>query len=142
MKKNQQGLALIEALVASAVLGIGLVGATQLMVKTIANASLNRQQTFAHQLAQEAMDCLRANAAACPAQETIERQGVRFTRQALSTPRGTPGLVDLQVSVQWSAAGTSNGLSSGVGAGSGKEPRIEWHSSVSGVPAWVGASPP
>jgi hypothetical protein len=142
MKKNQQGLALIEALVASAVLGIGLVGATQLLVQPIANASLSRQQTFAHQLAQEAMDCLRANAAACPAQETIERQGVRFTRQASSTPRGTPVLVDLQVSVQWPAGRATPGFTPEAMAGGGDEQRIEWHSSVSGVPAWVGASPP
>lgn len=144
MKKPQQGLALIEALVASAVLGIGLVGATQLMVKTIASASLSRQQTFAHQLAQEGMDCLRANAAACPTQDTIERQGVRFTRQARSMPRGTPVLVDLQVSVQWPAGWAGPGFTPGplAGGGGGDAHRIEWHSSTSGVPAWVGATPP
>jgi type II secretory pathway pseudopilin PulG len=137
MKKTQQGMAMIEALVASAVLGIGLVGATQLMLKTIASASLNRQHTVAQLLAQEAMDCLRANASLCPAQDTIERQGQRYTRQARSTPRG-PGLVlDLQVSVQWPAGGSSPGSQ-----GAALEQRIEWHSSASGVPAWVGASPP
>ena len=139
MKKQpaqQQGMALMEALVASAVLGIGLVGATQLMLKTIASASLNRQHTVAQHLAQEAMDCLRANPDLCTAQDTIEHQGVRYTRQALSTARGL-GLVDLQVSVQWTTSGASSGST-----GSAAEQRIEWHSSASRLPAWAGLSPP
>jgi Tfp pilus assembly protein PilV len=139
MKKRppqQQGMALIEALVASAVLGIGLVGTTQLMLKTIASASLNRQHTVAQHLAQEAMDCLRANPSLCPAQDTIEHQGARYTRQASSTARGQ-GLMDLQVSVQWPTSGTSSGPT-----GSAAEQRIEWHSSASGLPAWAGLSPP
>jgi type IV pilus modification protein PilV len=139
MKKHpaqQQGMALMEALVAAAVLGIGLVGATQLMLKTIASASLNRQHTVAQHLAQEAMDCLRANPDLCTAQDTIEHQGVRYTRQALSTARGQ-GLVDLQVSVQWTTSGASSGST-----GSAAEQRIEWHSSASGLPAWTGLSPP
>ena len=139
MKKRahqQQGMALIEALVASAVLGIGLVGATQLMLKTIASASLNRQHTVAQHLAQEAMDCLRANPSLCPAQDTIEHQGARYTRQALRTAR-SQGLVDLQVSVQWTTSGASSGATE-----SAAEQRIEWHSSASGLPAWAGLSPP
>jgi prepilin-type N-terminal cleavage/methylation domain-containing protein len=137
MKKTQQGMALIEALVASAVLGIGLVGATQLMLKTIASAGLNRHHTVAQHLAQEAMDCLRANQALCPAQDIIERQGQRYTRQARRTPRGQGLVVDLQVSVQWSASANSPGPN-----GSAMEQRIEWHSSASVVPAWAGASTP
>lgn len=140
MKNNQQGMALIEALVASAVLGIGLVGATQLMLKTLASASLNRQHTVAQHLAQEAMQCLRANPTMCPAQDIIERQGLRYSRQASSTPRGQ-GLVDLQVSVQWPTSGTSSGASPG-STGSAQEQRIEWHSSASGLPAWAGVSQP
>ena len=139
MKKRppqQQGMALIEALVASAALGIGLVGATQLMLKTIGSASMNRQHTVAQHLAQEAMDCLRANPALCPAQDIIEHQGERYTRQARSTARGQ-GLVDLRVSVQWPASGASSGPTV-----SAAEQRIEWHSSASGLPAWAGLSPP
>jgi len=112
------------------------VGATQLMLKTIASASLNRQHTVAQHLAQEALDCLRANQDLCTAQDTIEHQGVRYTRQALSTARGQ-GLVDLQVSVQWATSGASSGST-----GSAAEQRIEWHSSASGLPAWAGLSPP
>jgi type II secretory pathway pseudopilin PulG len=137
MKKNEQGMALIEALVASAVLGIGLVGTTQLMLKTLASASLNRQHTVAQHLAQEAMDCLRATPTVCPAQDIIEHQGTRYTRQARNTPRDQGLVVDLQVSVKWPTNGTSPGSN-----GSATEQRIEWYSSASGVPAWAGTSPP
>jgi type IV pilus modification protein PilV len=136
MKSKQHGMALIEALVASAVLGIGLVGATQMMLKTISNANANRQLTVAQQLAQEAMDCLRANPTLCPTQDIIEHLGARYNRQARSTARGQ-GLVDLQVSVQWTTSGASSGST-----GSAAEQRIEWHSSASGLPAWAGLSPP
>ena len=61
--RAQQGMALIEALIASAVLGIGLVGATQLALKTLHMASASRQHTVAQHLAQEAMDCLHARTA-------------------------------------------------------------------------------
>jgi hypothetical protein len=106
------------------------------MLKTIASASLNRQHTVAQHLAQEAMDCLRATPTLCPAKDAIEHQGVRYTRQILSTARGQ-GLVDLLVSVQWTTSGASSGST-----GSAAEQRIEWHSSASGLPAWAGLSPP
>jgi type IV pilus modification protein PilV len=61
-QSQQQGMALVEALIASAILGIGLVGATQLTLKTLNTASQNRHQIVAQQLAHEAMDCLRTSA--------------------------------------------------------------------------------
>lgn len=138
----QRGMALIEALIAAAVLGIGLVGATQLTLKTLYTASASRQHTVAQHLAQEAMDCLQsqASAAVCPAQEDILAQGVRFTRQASSTPRGDGWVNDLQVSVEWVASGT--GASNPSEPGNKPRTRIEWHSSLSTVPVWVGVSSP
>ncbi len=128
--QRQQGMALIEALIASAVLGIGLVGATQLTLKTLNTASESRQHTVAQHLAQEAMDCLhaqtQAGTALCPAQESLQVQGVRYQRETRRTPRGDGTLHDLHVRVQWSA--TDN--------------RIEWHSSASALPGWVGVSLP
>ena len=136
MNSKQSGMALIEALIASAILGIGLLGATQLTLKSLHLARENRQHTEAQHLAQEAMDCLRANPALCPVQDIIEHQGVRYTRQTLSTARGQ-GLVDFRVSVQWPTSGVSSGST-----GAAAEQRIEWHSSASGLPAWAGLSPP
>ncbi len=139
---GQQGMALIEALIASAVLGIGLVGATQLALKILYTASENRQHTVAQHLAQEAMDCLHARTALCPAQETIEVQGQRYERQTRRTPRDN-GLVngqvdDLQVRVTWTASGTRTAA----GSVPLDQNHIEWHSSVSSLPDWVGVSSP
>ncbi len=131
----QQGMALIEALIASAVLGIGLVGATQLTLKTLHMASESRQHTVAQHLAQETMDCLHARASLCPGEEKILVQGVRYTRQARSTTRGNGQIHDLQVSVSWAASGAKT--SAAAPSGTSNENRIEWHSSVSALPAWV-----
>ncbi len=141
---KQQGMALIEALVASAILGIGLVGATQLTLKTLNTGSESRQHTVAQQLAQEAMGCLQAQAKTgtplCPAQETLEVQGVRYTRQTRHTPRGDGQLTDLMVRVQWQAVGrrTPDKANSGLPA----DAHIEWHSSASALPGWLGVSSP
>jgi len=138
----QRGMALIEALIAAAVLGIGLVGATQLTLKTLHMASASRHHTVAQHLAQEAMDCLhaQANATLCPGQDDIQVQGVRYTRQTRSTPRGDGLVIDLQVSVEWVASGT---IASNPGEpGNKPRTRIEWHSSLSTVPVWVGVSSP
>ena len=138
----QQGMALIEVLIASAVLGIGLVGATQLTLKTLHMASASRHHTVAQHLAQEAMDCLhaQANATLCPGQDDIQVQGVRYTRQTRSTPRGDGLVIDLQVSVEWVASGT--GTSNNAEQSSKASTRIEWHSSTSTIPLWVGVSSP
>ena len=131
----QQGMALIEALIASAVLGIGLVGATQLTLKTLHMARESRQHTLAQHLAQEAMDCLRTRTNLCPREEKLQLQGVSYTRRALSTARGNGQIDDLQVSVSWVASGNNANAPSTSGASF--ENRIEWHSSVCAVPAWV-----
>lgn len=145
-------MALIEALIASAVLGIGLIGATQLTLKTLYTASESRQHTVAQHLAQEAMDCLHARTALCPAQDTIEVQGLRYERRTRRTPRGdglvtglstaqTPGRVDdLHVTVTWTASGTRTNTDTK--ANPSDPHRIEWHSSVSALPGWVGVSSP
>lgn len=146
---QQQGMALMEALIASAILGIGLVGATQLTLKTLNTATHNRQHTVAQHLAQEAMDCLLAqahlmgqsNATACPREETLQVQGVTYTRQARSSPGGTADLIDLQVRVTWPADGPNGNPSSAVGS-RGAPGLVEWHSSVSAVPSWLGVSLP
>jgi Tfp pilus assembly protein PilV len=149
-------MALIEALIASAVLGIGLVGATQLTLKTLHTASESRQHTVAQHLAQEAMDCLHARNAPCPAQDTIEVQGLRYERRTRHTQRGdglaggldtaqTPGRVDdLHVTVTWAASGTrtNTDTNTNTNAAPSGPNRIEWHSSVSALPGWVGVSSP
>lgn len=146
---RQQGMALVEALIASAILGIGLVGATQLTLQSLNTASQTRQHTVAQQLAHEAMDCLRAlvsmpdpaNVIPCPADETLVIQAVSYTRQAQSTGAGTADVFDLHVRVSWPALGKKSPTDSPE-QGSGTASLIEWHSSVSTLPTWLGVSLP
>ena len=135
---QQQGMALVEALIASAILGIGLVGATQLTLKTLHTASQNRQHTVAQQLAEEAMDCLRATAFMpaqagadpCPGPQMVQIRGVPYTLQAQSVSGAAGHWRDLSVRVRWPDPPT------------GPENLLEWHSSVSLMPSWVGVSLP
>lgn len=138
----QTGMALIDALIASAVLGIGLAGTTQLTLKTYRLAIENRQQTMAQLLAQEAMDCWLARAQPCPVQDDIRVQGVRYARQVQSTPRDGGWVLDLQVSVTWTSGGSAQGPETAQRQASVGQQRILWHSSASAVPLWVGVSSP
>jgi len=134
MNPRQHGMALIEALVASAVLGIGLLGATQWTLKTLQTATDNRQSGMAQQLALEAMDCLVADDSDCAQASTMDMQGMRYNRQTRLSARPDGLLWDAQVSVSWTSA-TS-------GQSDTTSRRIEWHTSVARVPGWVGVSSP
>lgn len=136
----ERGMALIEALMASAVLGIGLLGTLQLTLKTLRQANENRQHTVAQGLAQEAMDCLHVRSGGCPVRTDIQVQGVRYTRLTQSTPRDGGLIIDLQVSVEWSVSGTPAGPTAEMTANHHGQKRLLWHSSVSGIPLWVGVS--
>ncbi len=152
---GQTGMALIEALVASAILGVGLLGATQLTLKTLQGARENRQHTVAQQLANEAMDCMQKPLALCAPQEERLIHGVRYTRLAHSTAQGDAFSRDLTVSVTWSGGhsptSTSTSTSTSTATSStapnsnptpAPQHRIEWHSRASSLPDWVGVSSP
>ncbi len=131
-------MALVEALIASAVLAIGLLGAAQLALKSQQTATENRQNTVGQMLALEAMDCLQAQAhtpnTACSAQQSFVVQGTRYTRQVQTSPQGQS--TDLLVQVSWPNRRV-------VGASSDhSDPQITWRSSVSNLPSWVGVSLP
>ena len=137
---HQQGMALVEALIASAVLAIGLLGAAQLALKSQQTATENRQNAVGQMLALEAMDCLQAQVqahtptAACPAQQSIVVQGTRYTRQAQISPQGQS--TDLLVQVSWPHRRVGSASSDH------SDPQITWRSSVSNLPSWVGVSSP
>jgi Tfp pilus assembly protein PilV len=137
---HQQGMALVEALIASAVLAIGLLGAAQLALKSQQTATENRQNAVGQMLALEAMDCLQAQVqahtptAACPAQQSIVVQGTRYTRQAQTSPQGQS--TDLLVQVSWPTRRVGSVSSDH------SDPQITWRSSVSTLPSWVGVSSP
>lgn len=145
---QQNGMALIEALMASAVLAIGLMGTLQLTLKTFQTANESRQNTVAHMLALEAMDCLYAHvhsqAAACPAQQIVVVQGIRYTRESQSSPLGAGQATDLTVRVSWPGQRPAGASAGGVNANPSTlaDRQITWRSGVSSLPSWVGVSSP
>ena len=146
--RTAQGMALIEALVASAVLGIGLAAATRLTLHTLHTASDTRQRTLALALALDAMDCHQSGRAGCALQATTTVQGTTFNLQSQVQTRPGLALEDLQVRVQWPTMGPALGAA-GAGFGGNSpgqaQPRmgeLTLHSSRDAVPAWLGVSLP
>ena len=151
-ERTAQGMALIEALVASALLGIGLAAATRLTLHTLHTASDTRQRTVALALALDAMDCHQSGRAGCVLQATTTVQGTTFKLQSQVQTRPGLALEDLQVRVQWPSVGPALGPALGAtGGGFGgnspgqAQPRmgeLTLHSSRDAVPAWLGVSLP
>lgn len=147
-RDSAQGMALIEALVASAVLGIGLLAATRLTLYTLNTASDTRQHTVALSLALDVMDCHQSGRTGCPLQTSATVQGTTYSLQSQVQTRPGLALEDLQVRVQWPAVGPALGAAEG-GLGTGSpgqaQPRmgeLVLHSSRDAVPAWLGVSLP
>ncbi len=143
-----QGLALIEALVASAVLGIGLAAVSRLTLYTLHTASDTRQRTLALALALDAMDCHQSGRASCALQASTTVQGTTYKIQSQVQARPGLALEDLQVHVQWPSVGPGLGAA-GVGYDGNlpglAQPRmgeLTLHSSRDAVPAWFGVSLP
>jgi Tfp pilus assembly protein PilV len=130
----QKGLALTEALVASAVLGIGMMGAVQMGLQGLQTATDTRQRATAHGLALDAMDCHLSRRPVCPMNDNTTAQGITFTRQVELAPRVGLGLVDITVTVHWQSAARAGTA--------GKSKPVVLRSSRSSVPLWVGVSLP
>jgi type II secretory pathway pseudopilin PulG len=155
-RRRLQGMALIEALVASAVLGIGLAAATRLTLHTLHTASDTRQRTVALALALDAMDCHQSGRTGCALQVSNTVQGTAYRLQVQLQTRPGLAMEDLLVRVQWPTVGpalgtVSGSLGGGIGGGSGAgaagqaQPRtgeLVVHSSRDAVPVWLGVSLP
>lgn len=129
--RQQSGMAMVEALVASAVLGLGLLGATRLTIHALDAALQTRQEVRARALAADALGCAIARTEPCPAAEQVTQQGVTYTVQ-LQRKALDEALAEVSVRVQW-----SDGRSRGQGQRS-----VNWRSRVSAMPDWVGVSSP
>ena len=134
MKNAQRGMVLIEALLASAVLGIGLLGATRLTMQAVNTAADTRLRTVARTLALEAIECLQARRSDCPISDQTTVQGKVFTRQTRLQARPGLALTDVEVRTQWSPL---HRLPEGQ-----TQAELILHTSVSQVPTWVGVSSP
>lgn len=139
---DTRGMALLEALVASAVLGIGLAGATRLTLHTLQTASDTRQYTLATTLAVDAMECLQSGRALCKMDQTITLQGTAYTVKSQLSLRSGLALDDIQVQVKWPALGQiqNHGKDESVTPTTPRIGQMVLHGSRDHVPVWVGVS--
>jgi Tfp pilus assembly protein PilV len=124
---KQGGMAMVEALVASALLGLGLLGATRLTLHALDAALQTRQEVHAHALLAEALDCAIARLEPCTS--SAQHQGMTYTLEITRQPVDA-FLTHIQARVQWSSRSTG--------------PRHEFtgYTRVSAMPDWVGVSSP
>jgi len=146
-----RGFTLIEALVAAAVLGLGILGATTLAMHSQNTSSSSRQHITALTLAGNAVECWRSGPALCPASAGLSvggeflsnssRNGTVYTVRSLVTATADPQLQAIQVRVSWRPANDSAGGVSDnpMAPGSGQ---LELHTRVSSVPAFVPLTAP
>lgn len=145
-KQRAQGMALIEALVAAAVMGIGLAGATRLTLHTLQTASDTRQQGVAQTLGADAMACHQSAHSLCLMKQEVWVQGTTYTLQSQLSPRPDLALVDIEVRVQWPALVRAQPEPTGANALSASTPprldQVILNSSFDQVPTWLGVSLP
>ena len=135
----QNGSVLIEVLVASALLGLGLAGASRLMLQTQAHSGLSLHTGVAMQLATDLMECLQSSPAVCALQDTVRVQGQDFSRQAQILPDATLPLSTVLVTVQWRTAGAPYGAR-GKLASDALMQQVQLWGSASQIPVWIGVS--
>ena len=133
MCTHPRGMALVEAMVASAVLAIGVLGAARLLLHAQASLREVRAQAHAHTLANQALDCALAGRSPCPASPSTVYAGMRYTVTLERSPLG-PELQGLRSTVAWTPEG---------GTQIDPTPRfIRWETRLSGLTGWLGLSSP
>ena len=131
---TQRGMVLIEALVSSAVLGVGMMGAVQLATQGMQTTTDTHQRMAAHNLALDAMDCHQSLRTECPMNDQTTLQGHTYSRKIELNPGAGMGLVDITVTVQWTGAARAGTTSN--------NSALVLRSSRASVPVWVGVSLP
>ena len=127
------GMALVEAMVASAVLAIGVLGAARLGLH--AQASLRETRALAHaqSLASQALDCAMAGPSPCPANPSTVYAGMRY-RVTLERSALGPDLQSWQATLEWEPDG---------GTSSPSAPRrLIWQTRASSLSGGLGLSSP
>jgi len=137
--KGQRGLSLVEALVASAVLALGLTGAVRLGSQALQLGTESREQMQARLLAQNLLECQALPWPDCPTSSEQRLQGTLYRIEFARLPDPALPLDRLQVTVRWQgvlpAADTATGHASG-------ESHLQLSRQVARVPRWVGVSSP
>lgn len=126
------GMALVEAMVASAVLAIGMLGAARLGLHAQASLQETRALAHAQSLASQALDCALAVQSSCPNTSTLHA-GMRYTVSVERSDLGS-GLQALQATVEWAPEGGTDPT--------GTPRRLRWQTRGSDLPVGLGLSSP
>ena len=148
LAQRPQGFTLIEALVAAALLGLGMMGAITLAMHSLQAAGSSRQQNTALTLAQNTIDCLRSGPSLCPEsaalvstgqiQETQTLSGTTYKIKGELSSTSMANLQGLEVTVKWEPMGTTtthNPMSPGSG-------QIALRTRLASIPVFVQATRP
>jgi len=146
--RQAQGFTLIEALVAAALLGLGITGAISLAMHSLQAAGSSRQQNIALTLAQNTIECLRSGPTLCTdsaalastgqMQETQTMSGTVYQINSELSATGLARLQGMQVTVKWQPTGSSsphNPMTPGSG-------QLALRTRLSSVPVFVQATQP
>ena len=146
---RSHGFTLIEALVAAAVLGLGMAGVTLLAMQAYNTAAANRQQLTALTLASNAVECWRSGPTLCPRASawnpgdedlrSTTASGTVYTVRSQVSATAYDNLKALQVTVRWQPSGQSNANDNPMAPGSGQ---LSLSTRVSSVPVFVPRTTP
>ena len=127
------GMALVEAMVASAVLAIGVLGAARLGLHALSSLRETRALAHAQSLASQALDCAMAGPSPCPANPSTVYADTRY-RVTLERSALGPDLQSLQATLEWEPDG---------GTSSPSTPRrLIWQTRASSLSGGLGLSSP
>lgn len=148
LARQAQGFTLIEALVAAALLGLGMMGAISLAMHSLQAVGSSQQQSTALTLAQNTIDCLRSGPALCSASVALASSGQAQESQTLSgtvyqingelSSTSMANLQGLLVTVKWQPTGSTaphNPMSPGSG-------QMALRTRLASVPVFVQAAMP
>jgi hypothetical protein len=137
---TQSGFTVLEAVVASAVLALGLFGSFQLSMASMAANQSQRNLDIAVGLAQDLAECWQVPSSFCTAQfQNLQNTGalstetgIQFERRwnttAISTQGLDPNLLqNLNISVKWPSPDKPNGST-----------ELRWQTRRASTPHWVG----
>jgi type II secretory pathway component PulJ len=133
---HQSGSTLLEALVASAVLALGLSGAAHLGWLSLQMGAESREKALARQLAQDLLDCHATGWPDCPMLQDLNLLGTRYQLQVVRTSHPSLPAERWQVTVDWQGVMPA---AKPAAHGDGRQQLQLWRETAL-VPRWVGVS--
>lgn len=155
--KTAHGFTLIEALVAAAVLGLGILGATTLAMHSLNAEAANRQQITALAMANNTVECWRSGPVLCPASapwsaggdslSSTTLRGSVYTVHSVVSWAIDAKLQAIEVTVSWrpTSTATSNNSIATTSADNPMAPgagQLKISTRVSLVPVFVSSTSP